>query len=85
MGCAAERKMSMNAREDKDYRKDTDGENDTSQWLAIGLSLGVLFGIVTDNIGLGMMIGVAIGLWGDSVAEMLTGKKKDEEHHEKKT
>ena len=75
----------MNAREDKAYRKDTDGENDTSQWLAIGLSLGVLFGIVTDNIGLGMMIGVAIGLWGDSVAEMLTGKKKDEEHHEKKT
>lgn len=75
----------MNAREDKDYRKDTDGENDTSQWLAIGLSLGVLFGIATDNIGLGIMIGVAIGLWGDSVAEMLTGKKKDEEHHEKKT
>ena len=75
----------MNAREDKDYRKDTDEENGTSQWLAIGLSPGVLFGIAMDNIGLGMMIGAAIGLWGDSVAEMLTGKKKEEAHHEKKT
>ncbi len=81
----------MNAQEDKDYRKDSDGTkdpnvtNDISLWLAIGLSLGVLFGIAMDNIGLGMMIGAAIGLWGDSVAEMLTGKKKEEAHHEKKT
>ena len=81
----------MNAQENKDYRKDANGAkdpnvtNDTSQWLAIGLSLGVLFGIAMDNIGLGMMIGVAIGLWGDPVAEILTGKKKDEAHHEKKT
>ena len=81
----------MNAQEDKDYRKNSDGTkdpnrtNDISLWLAIGLSLGVLFGIALDNIGLGMMIGAAIGLWGDSAAEMLTGKKKDEAHHEKKT
>lgn len=80
----------MNGQEDKDYRKDFDGTKDLNRangislWLAIGLSLGVLFGIAMDNIGLGMMIGVAIGLWGDSVAEMLTDKKKDEAHHEKK-
>ena len=30
--------------------------------LAIGLSLGVLFGIAADSIGLGMMLGVAVGL-----------------------
>lgn len=30
--------------------------------LAIGLSLGILFGIAADSIGLGMMLGVAVGL-----------------------
>lgn len=29
--------------------------------LALGLSLGTLIGILMDNIGLGMMLGVAVG------------------------
>lgn len=35
---------------------------DSGIGLAVGLSLGVLFGIVMDDIGLGMMTGVAVGL-----------------------
>ena len=35
---------------------------DSGIGLAVGLSLSVLFGIVMDDIGLGMMTGVAVGL-----------------------
>ena len=47
-------------------------------------SLGVLFGVVTDNIGLGMMIGVAVGLCGGSAAGTLKGKKLKEASDEEK-
>ena len=49
------------------------------------LSLGVLFGIVTDNIGLGMMVGTAIGLCGGSAADALKIKKKETSDGEKKS
>lgn len=39
----------------------------TSLELAVGVSLGVLFGIIMDTIGAGMMFGVAIGLCSGSV------------------
>ena len=39
----------------------------TSLGLAVGLSLGVFFGIILDTIGAGMMFGVIIGLCSDSV------------------
>lgn len=44
------------------------------------MSFDIFFGIVADNIGLGMMLGVAIGL-GGSVGVAMRGKKeiKDEE------
>lgn len=35
---------------------------DTSEYLALGISLGMLFGVVFDNIGLGMCLGVAASL-----------------------
>lgn len=52
----------MEPQKDQKNRKDASMTTDTSLGLGIGLSLGVLFGIVTDNIGLGMMLGVAVGL-----------------------
>ena len=48
----------------------------------LGLSLGVLFGL-TDNIGLGMMIGVDVGLCGGSAAGAPKGKKKETSDEEK--
>ena len=46
----------------------------------MGLSLGVLFGIVTDNIGLGMMLGVAVGLCtGPAISALKKNKKADEQ------
>ncbi len=39
----------------------------TSLGLAVGLSLGVFFGIILDTIGAGMMFGVIIGLCSGSV------------------
>ena len=42
----------------------------------LGLSLGVLFGLM-DNIGLGMMIGVDVGLCGGSAAGAPKGRKKE--------
>lgn len=45
---------------------------DSGIGLAVGLSLGVLFGIVMDDIGLGMMTGVAVGLCvGPAVAMLM--------------
>ena len=43
------------------------------------LSLGVLFGIVTDNIGLGVMLGVAMGLCAGPAIGVLKKNKKAEE------
>ena len=48
----------------------------------LGLSLGVLFGL-TDNIGLGMMIGVDVGLCGGSAVGAPKGKKEETSDEEK--
>ena len=48
----------------------------------LGLSLGVLFGL-TDNIGLGMMIGVDVGLCGGSAVGTPKGKKEETSDEEK--
>ena len=47
---------------DKSSPKDPIRSGNSGAGLAIGLSLGVLFGIAADSIGLGMMLGVAVGL-----------------------
>lgn len=44
--------------------------------LAIGLSLGVLFGILMDNIGTGMMFGAATGLCSGNIVSFLKCKKR---------
>ena len=46
---------------DNQAQKEAVSSNGIGSSLSIGLSLGVLFGIVTDNIGLGMMLGGAAG------------------------
>lgn len=48
----------------------------------LGLSLGVLFGL-TDNIGLGMMIGVDVGLCGGSAVGAPKGKEEETSDEEK--
>lgn len=73
----------MKTKNDKIKSKGTSIPADSSLGLAIGLSLGTLFGIVTDNLALGMMIGVAVGLCGGSAADALKGKKKETSDEEK--
>ena len=68
----------MKTKNDKIKSEGTSTAADSSLGLAIGLSLGTLFGIVTDDLALGMMIGVAAGLCGGTAADALRGKKKEE-------
>ena len=74
----------MMTKNDKIKSKGTSTPADSSLGLAISLSLGTLFGIVTDNLALGMMIGVAVGLCGGSAAGALKEKKKETSDGEKK-
>ena len=61
-------------------QKEPTSSNDSGSALAVGLSLGVLFGIVTDNIGLGMMLGVAVGLCtSPAISALKKNKKADEQ------
>ena len=57
-------------------QKEPVSSNDSGSALAVGLSLGVLFGIVMDNIGLGMMLGVAVGLCTGPAISVLKKNKK---------
>lgn len=51
--------------------------------LAIGLSLGDLVGIIIDDIGLGMMLGVAAGLCIDpAIGALKKNKKADEQEND---
>ena len=64
-------------------QKESVQAGDSGSGLAIGLSLGVLFGIVTDNIGLGMMLGVAAGLCIDpAIGALKKNKKADEQEND---
>lgn len=60
--------------------------NNTGSWLAVGLSLGTFVGILTDNIGAGMMFGVAAGLCAAPAIAALKGRHKPDEppHREEK-
>ena len=60
-------------------QKEPVSSNDSGSALAVGLSLGVLFGIVTDNIGRGVMLGVAMGLCAGPAIGVLKKNKKAEE------
>ncbi len=42
--------------------KESKQDNDISMNLALGLSIGTLLGVAIDNIGVGMLMGVAVGL-----------------------
>lgn len=75
----------MEPQKDQKNRKDASMTTDTSLGLGIGLSLGVLFGIVTDNIGLGMMLGVAVGLCtSPAISALKKNKKADEQEDDEK-
>lgn len=57
--------------------KNTD---DGMSYLAIGLSLGIMAGVLMDNIGLGMMMGVILGISvGPAVGVLRKGKKSGEQ------
>lgn len=55
---------------DEDSKKRT---GITDEWFVIGIALGVMFGIIFENIGLWLPIGVCIGLVGPALKRM---KKK---------
>ena len=64
-------------------QKESVQAGDSGSGLAIGLSLGVLFGSVTDNIGLGMMLGGAAGLCIDpAIGALKKNKKADEQEND---
>ena len=66
-------------------QKEPVSSNDSGSALAVGLSLGVLFGIVMDNIGLGMMLGVAVGLCtGPAISALKKNKKAEEQTDDEK-
>ena len=46
----------------------------TSNWFAIGIALGVMFGIIFDNIGLWLPVGVCIGLVGSAWKKRMKNK-----------
>ena len=60
-------------------RKEPVQAGDSAIGLAVGLSLSVLFGVVTDNIGLGMITGVAVGLCVSPAVGMLRRNRGPEE------
>ena len=59
--------------------------DDSGSGLAIGLSLGILVGLLIDDLGLGMMLGAAVGLCSGSAISALRKNKKAEKQkdHEK--
>lgn len=66
-------------------QKEPASSRDSGSGLAIGLSLGVLFGIVTDNIGLGVMLGVAVRLCaGPAIGVLKKNKKAEEQKNDEK-
>ena len=75
----------MKLGKDESKQNDKHVSTDSSLGLTIGLSLVVLFGILMDNIGAGMMFGVATGLCSGSVVSSFyvmrkTQKKKIREN-----
>lgn len=48
------------------------------EWFVLGISLGVAFGIIFDNIGLWLPLGVCIGLVGPAWKKRM---KKDNNHN----
>ena len=74
-------------KQEKDFQKDQkqtgDFSSNTGLGLAVGLSLGTLFGVVFDNIGLGRMMGAALGLCGGPAMELLHGGRKSKKPQER--
>lgn len=66
----------MKLGKDESKQNDKHVSTDSSLRLTIGLSLVVLFGILMDNIGAGMMFGVSIGLCSFSIVSLLNCKKR---------
>ena len=68
----------------KSVRNETARENvaqygEEGSCLAVGLSLGTLFGILMNEIALGMMFGLVFGLCAEPVLRVLKEKKKAED------
>lgn len=66
----------MKLGKDESKQNDKHVSTDSSLGLTIGLSLVVLFGILMDNIGAGMMFGVSIGLCSFNIVSLLNCKKR---------
>ena len=51
--------------------------NDRDKMIGIGLTFGVLFGILIDNVGLGICLGLAIGVGMGSIQKKRKEKIKN--------
>ena len=49
------------------------------KWFGAGIALGVMFGIIFDNIGLWLPIGVCIGLVGPAMKRIKNNKNNNNE------
>lgn len=55
-----------------DWRNGKDDRSKASQYVAMGLSLGLLVGVILDNLALGLVLGVVFG----SMLNRKRGKKQ---------
>ena len=53
--------------------------DDSGSGFAIGLSLGILVGLLIDDLGLGMMLGAAVGLCSGSAISALSNQCAEKE------
>ena len=65
--------------QNKQSKKEPSPDNSGS-WIAIGLCLGIVIGLLIDDIGLGMCLGVMMGVSVGPAIDVLRKNKKSEEH-----
>ncbi len=51
-------------------------ESSSGMWLAIGVGLGIVFGVMWDNIGLGTALGACLGIVLESVDSAVQRRRK---------
>lgn len=64
-------------------RANKEPSSDNSRnWITIGLSLGIVIGLLIDDIGLGMCLGVMMGVSVGPAIDVLRKNKKSEEQED---
>ena len=67
--------------QNKQSNKEPSSDN-RGNWIAIGLCLGIVIGLLIDDIGLGMCLGVVMGVSVGPAIDVLRKNKKSEEQED---